>query len=314
MWGMFPRLHIKRRKRVLSKQLPVPVQCRNCGAQTCGPYCHLCGQNILAGRRRSIRDIVFNMLENLFSVDNQILVTLKVLIFYPGKLTREYIDGRVARYVQPGKLFWFISILFMAVFFSQMDFGSKELNLIGPSERRDSIQAAQNAPFTIEIDSPKSKNSLSELSWEEGKARERKGIEYLTTYGPYLSFCVLPIFALLLMLFFHRRKRGLCYADYVIFALHLHSFIYLLWLVCLLWTWALPAAWSEIAMFAALIVVPVFYFALALRRFFSARKALFWKLPIILFLHFTSILVIGAIAALLFFGFWEEIWSSVFSS
>ena len=293
-------------RRTPSKSLPVSTYCRNCGAFTYGPYCHICGQNILAGRRRSLRNIAFNMLENLFSVDNQILATLKVLIFFPGKLTREYIDGRVVRYVLPGKLFWFISILFMAAFFSQVDWDG--LNLMGGNNTVDSTQAVQDAPLSIEVDLADAKKLSSELSREEVKALERKGIDYLTTYGPYLSFCVLPIFALLLMLFFHRRKSGLCYADYVIFALHLHSFIYLLWLACLVWQWMLPTTWSEKALFVVVIVVPVLYFALALWRFFGTRWALLWKLPLILFLHFISIAVLGLAVVLLFFSAFNELW------
>jgi Protein of unknown function (DUF3667). len=293
-------------RRTPSKSLPVSTYCRNCGALTQGAYCHICGQSILAGRRRSLRNIVFNMLENLFSVDNKIFATLKVLIFSPGKLTREYIDGRVVRYVLPGKLFWFISILFMAVFFSQVDW--EGLNLLGGSNTVDSTQTVQDAPLSIELDLADAKKSSSELNRDEIKALERRGIDYLTTYGPYLSFCVLPIFALLLMLFFHKRKRGLCYADYVIFALHLHSFIYLLWLACLLWKRVLPAVWSDTALFAVLIIVPVFYFALALCRFFGVRRALFWKLPLILFLHFTSIAILGLVVVVLFFGVLEQLW------
>ncbi len=75
----------------------------------------------MSGARRSIRDLTFNMTENIFSFDDKIFSTLIYLLFVPGKLTKEYMKGRIVSYVHPSKLFWFISILFFTLLTIHID-------------------------------------------------------------------------------------------------------------------------------------------------------------------------------------------------
>jgi hypothetical protein len=70
-------------------------------------------------------------------------------------------------------------------------------------------------------------------------------IRDLLRFAPHMVFLLLPVFALLLKLLYVRRGRY--YAEHVVFALHLHAFFFVMFLMTLLplWSWFdwIPAIW-----------------------------------------------------------------------
>jgi hypothetical protein len=76
-----------------------------------GPFCHYCGQpdkNLM----RFFPALLREMLEDFMDFDSRFVRTLKPLLFRPGKLTRDYLDGRRFRYVPPLRLYIFSSLAF----------------------------------------------------------------------------------------------------------------------------------------------------------------------------------------------------------
>ena len=93
--------------------------CLNCGTPLAGPYCHYCGQpdrNFLRFFPALLREFLSESLE----LDSRFARTLKPLLFHPGRLTRDYLDGKRYRYTPPLRLYLFSSIIFflMAAFLS----------------------------------------------------------------------------------------------------------------------------------------------------------------------------------------------------
>ncbi len=85
--------------------------CLNCGAELHGPYCWNCGQ--VADRfHRPVWDLVGETLGNFFSIDGRMARTLPLLVFTPGRLTRNYLEGKRARYVPPFRLLIFATLAF----------------------------------------------------------------------------------------------------------------------------------------------------------------------------------------------------------
>ena len=82
-------------KRARRHALPIGSPCANCGTALVGPWCHACGQK---GEEfhRSIWRLVAEAFEGLTNFDSRFWNTLPRLIVRPGKLTREYLDGRRA--------------------------------------------------------------------------------------------------------------------------------------------------------------------------------------------------------------------------
>jgi hypothetical protein len=99
--------------------------CLNCGTALIGRHCHSCGQ--AAHVHKTIGAFFHDLLHGVFHFEGKIWRTLPMLAWKPGKLTREYIDGRRASYVSPIALFLFFVFLMFAVvkqFAGEFDPGS----------------------------------------------------------------------------------------------------------------------------------------------------------------------------------------------
>ena len=87
--------------------------CLNCGTPLVGNHCHNCGQ--AAHVHKTIAAFFHDLLHGVFHFEGKIWRTVPMLAFKPGRLTREYIDGRRASYVSPIALFLFAVFLTFAV-------------------------------------------------------------------------------------------------------------------------------------------------------------------------------------------------------
>jgi hypothetical protein len=94
--------------------LPVGSPCPNCATPLAGPWCHECGQK---GEEfhRSILHLIAEAFEGLFHFDSRLWNTLPRLVFRPGRLTHDYLDGHRASQVPPFRIFLIVLLL---VFFA----------------------------------------------------------------------------------------------------------------------------------------------------------------------------------------------------
>ena len=88
--------------------------CLNCGSALFGSHCHQCGQ--AAHVHKTIAAFFHDLAHGVFHFEGKIWRTLPLLAWHPGRLTREYIDGRRASYVSPIALFLFVVFLTFALF------------------------------------------------------------------------------------------------------------------------------------------------------------------------------------------------------
>ncbi len=89
-------------------------ECANCSTPLSGTYCQNCGQ--LAHIHRSLWHMVEELLHGILHFDNKAWRTLPALLIHPGRLTREYIDGKRVRYMAPLILFLFLNFVMFFVF------------------------------------------------------------------------------------------------------------------------------------------------------------------------------------------------------
>ena len=88
--------------------------CLNCGTPLVGSHCHGCGQR--GHQHKTLGAFFHDLVHGVLHFEGKIWRTLPLLAGRPGKLTREYIDGRRASYVSPIALFLFTIFLLFAVF------------------------------------------------------------------------------------------------------------------------------------------------------------------------------------------------------
>lgn len=89
-------------------------RCLNCHSPIppTGVFCPQCGQKNATGKV-SIKEMLIEFLDMLYSLDNRIFRTIRY-IFVPGKLTKEYFDGKHKKYLHPLRLFLLMGLLHFA--------------------------------------------------------------------------------------------------------------------------------------------------------------------------------------------------------
>lgn len=91
--------------------------CLNCNAQVMGRYCHICGQENIEPKE-SVWHLVSHFFQDITHFDGKFFSSLKLLITKPGFLSREYMAGRRASYLNPVRMYVFASAIFFLIFFS----------------------------------------------------------------------------------------------------------------------------------------------------------------------------------------------------
>lgn len=120
-------------------------QCSNCGTPLKGRICHSCGQNS-DSFHRPVWSLLWEVLDGLIGLDGRLWRTLPALMFRPGYLTRKYLEGVRARYVQPFRLYLFASVIFFLLF----SFGNPGWDNVG--DGTPALSEEQQAALAEELD------------------------------------------------------------------------------------------------------------------------------------------------------------------
>jgi len=91
--------------------------CLNCGNFVEERYCTHCGQENLEPKE-TVGHLISHFFEDLTHFDGKFFVTVKDLIIRPGFLTREYVAGRRMTYLNPIRMYIFISAMFFLALFA----------------------------------------------------------------------------------------------------------------------------------------------------------------------------------------------------
>ena len=99
--------------------------CKNCNSELMGIYCSECGQKNT--ELLSVKSIVKELTDNVFSFDSRFFITLKYLIIKPGFLTKEYWSGRRTTYLPPLRMYLVLSVFYFFLHIFCTDFFQKIL-------------------------------------------------------------------------------------------------------------------------------------------------------------------------------------------
>jgi hypothetical protein len=243
------------------------VACPNCGAEVADAFCPHCGQE-RTHLGASLRELARDFIDEHVGVDSKILRTLFRLA-HPGALTVDYLEGRRTRYVRPLRLYLSVSVLFF-VAMSIPALGSRSVITIRTTSSPNASGAwrAQAAGVTAshrqkDVDNwwtTAKRTRLVRFGAMSDAERSAELSRLFLLYMPKMVFALLPIFAVLVHAL-HRRS-GRNYAEHFIFALHLHTFAFLLLTVALLPRFI----WPHWMAGPVAVLIDIAYLAVALRR------------------------------------------------
>ena len=208
--------------------------CANCHAPLSGAFCAACGQAIET-HRRSLYRLVRGFIADLLSLESRTLRTTWVLLARPGELSRAFKEGRIQRYVPPVRLYLFVSLLFfVALVFHPSGAGAVQPAIPGfcppplpaarpvmpwPPTWYFSSPSAASRTGTPRPGTRSSGSATSRTAGARENAFERAVFQTLyrlqadpaalngplTEWLPRILFVLLPLFAMVMALFYFRQ-------------------------------------------------------------------------------------------------------------
>lgn len=91
-------------------------ECKNCSTEIEGEYCHFCGQRY-HDHKESFGELTYEFISDFLHFDSRFFRTVLPLIFQPGKLTKNYNEGKQRSQFHPIRLYLFSSFVYFFLFF-----------------------------------------------------------------------------------------------------------------------------------------------------------------------------------------------------
>lgn len=266
--------------------------CPNCGAADAATFCPQCGQSA-RGYLRPTRELADEFVSEQLALDSRLWRTLRALFLSPGLLTQEFVRGKRASYVSPVRLYLLVSVAFFTVL-SLVSHG-QFIQIDGPGNA--AVAADQDDDFLklLVTLTPEQRvraraimqqrglatpSVLARLDAMEKRATNTQASSTITNRVhdhmldllenpqkindtafkqlPMAVFFTLPLYAACLKLFYPSRF----YVEHLVFALHLHAFVFGVGIVVLL----LPETAVGRLATDALRAVGALYYFVALKR------------------------------------------------
>ncbi len=271
--------------------------CLNCGAVLVGEHCHACGQH--AHIHRTLGAFFHDLAHGALHFEGKVWRTLPLLFLKPGKLTREYIDGRRASYVSPIALFLFAVFAMFATL--------QVSHLIDPEPVEAEIARTTDAAGTVAIDSDGPGGTgitinKSGVEWLDKAVAQASDNPALLLYklkaNSYkFSWLLIPLSVpFVALLFLWRRRFGLY--DHAVFVTYSLCFVSLFYVG--LWMLGWIGVPSNARFVAGMLVPPVHIYKQLRGTYELRRHSALWRLaallvfiPMILFLFFVGLMMIG---------------------
>jgi hypothetical protein len=260
-----------------SAPVPRSAACLNCGTPLIGPFSSECGQRDIPPYP-TVRELIIDAFWELSGWDGRFISTVRALVRKPGMLTREFLEGRRARYLSPLRLYLLASLAYFVVAaavpnlnpngkgdggpqitvtrgparvarVTEASLGDEE---VSPEEKAAALKDIERAPLLLR---PFLVKAVS-----DPKGFRRGMLEAM----PRMLFALLPVFAGIVALFYRGRK----YPEHLYFAIHLHAFTFVVLAAAAVFKFTRSIPVAAAAGIVAWLSVPV-YATLAFRRVYG---------------------------------------------
>ena len=279
------------------------LSCLNCNRPFQGDevYCATCGQKNIH-KKLKFRALISEFLAGFISYDKRLWKSLYYLFLKPSKITSEYINGKRARFVNPYKFYFSVSIIFfllngfyihqydkiyqegvleesiladsIGLNFSLLELDMKKGNQVAVIDSLDMFHFIKNNR-KLTFSEAAQKIPIQNNFWNRFKYQKIKDtlaiqeqgardfISKVSSYLPITLFLILPFFALSFKLFYSNKRHY--YMEHLVFCFHAQTllFLYLLFFTILnFFLWGDPVSEFPYLFF-------LMYLFIALKRYYQ---------------------------------------------
>jgi hypothetical protein len=119
--------------------------CLNCGATVIGRYCHICGQENIQ-TKQGFWSLTKHFVFDIFHFDGKFFETLGHLLFRPGIISKEYVEGKRSKYLDPIRMYLFTSAVFFLAFFAL-----EKIKVTGFQESQSTLNKSQRMEVIYDL-------------------------------------------------------------------------------------------------------------------------------------------------------------------
>ena len=247
---------------------PETVCCKNCKHTFIGKFCPQCGQS-KKDFDRPLKFFLVDFAGNIFAFDTRLWQSLKHILFCPGRMETNYINGKRIRYMPPFRMFVFVSFfLFLTLSWATGKTISKnksDIQFLNGEAITDSIYndirerypeinfSQQRSSKQLESATTDSIKITAETSAPASFPQYLKGsgkiehiienpkmyIDRFFKYASWSLFLLMPFYGFLLWLNFRKSKRN--YISHFLLSANQHIFIFVILILVLITGLAFPS-------------------------------------------------------------------------
>ncbi len=243
---------------------PPKPRCDNCGKKLKNSFkfCPKCGQRITT-HKVSLGVLLVDMFREELHLNNKAIRTIRRLLTRPGSLTQAYIAGKKKSMISPTKLFFWTGFLFTALLLPSIEGLDIRPDGGGPIN----IKFDEGTEASLDSTDKPIKRYFAESSMRANEHPEQF-LEHSLTKIPFVLLILIPGFAGFLKLLYFRKN--VFYLEHVVFLLHLHVFVFLLFSFFLGLRLLAPVEWTLPGVWLGGIYL---YFILSFRNVYQHRWA-----------------------------------------
>lgn len=302
--------------------------CLNCGRRLRGQYCANCGQRSRS-RLISLWELISDAFGDLFELDSRLWQTLIPLLIRPGRLTRDYLQGKRARFMPPFRMYLVLSLLFFVVAFFDP---REDLSILfepepEPAAEEQAAEREETAPQVQEVVDDEEIDDDGDCEYDAAELEDmpewlakrftverlervcervhlddgRSFVNSILDNIPAALIVMLPIMAFVLKALYPLSKRY--YVEHLLFFVHFHAFFFLMLtlqiLLIRIGSWTGFAEAIPILIVVALSFYIAAYLFVAMRRVYGqGRFITFLKYIVLLIAYLAgfSLTMLGAVA------------------
>jgi hypothetical protein len=249
-----------------------------------GSYCAACGQKAVP-LDVSLHHFLHEFVHETLHVDGRIYQSIRRLLMSPGYLTREYLQGRRAKWISPVRLY----LIFSVAFFAISAFTTVRVTVRDrPRQSGWSFSIGNRAPIGITAESDEEANATAKQLGYASVDELHAALDHAwVTWTPRVMFVLVPLFAWLVAVAYRVVDRN--YLHHLIFTFHVHA----AWFAYAALAAAVSLVFARAGEFlnsVVLLYLPVYAF-LALRRVYGGVRRSFLRVAFVLFTYWVVVTV-----------------------